>query len=79
MEKMDTSIDTYISMSHDFTKPILKRIREIIHKGYPEVEEKIKWSFPKFEYSGNIICNMAAFKDLITQSVIKINLLRISL
>jgi len=61
MGKKDPKIDAYIARSADFAKPILKHIRNLIHKGCPEVAEKIKWSFPNFEYKG-IFCNMAAFK-----------------
>ena len=55
-------IDSYIEKAADFAKPILMKIREIIHKACPEVTESIKWSFPNFEYKGHIICSMSAHK-----------------
>lgn len=62
MGKKDKRIDAYISKSADFAKPILKHLRELVHKACPEVEETIKWSFACFDYKG-ILCSMAAFKQ----------------
>ena len=56
-------IDTYITKSADFAKPILIHIRELVHKACPDVEEKMKWSFPHFDYKGEMMCSMAAFKQ----------------
>ncbi len=55
--------DEYILEAADFAKPILTHLRSIIHKACPQVKETIKWSFPNFEYSGSILCSMAAFKQ----------------
>ena len=62
MVKKDKRIDAYIAKSEDFAKPILNRIRELVHKACPEVEETIKWSFPHFDYKG-MMCAMASFKQ----------------
>ncbi len=62
MTKKDKRIDAYISRSADFAQPILKHIRELVHRGCPEAEETIKWGFPNFDYHG-ILCGMAAFKQ----------------
>ncbi len=62
MGKKDPRVDAYIGKSADFAKPILRRIREIVHKGCPEVEETIKWGMPHFDYKG-MLCGMAAFKE----------------
>jgi hypothetical protein len=35
-------VDAYIAASADFAKPILKRLRQLVHPGCPEVEETIK-------------------------------------
>ena len=61
MGQKDKRIDAYIGKSEDFAKPILRYIRAAVHKGCPDVEETMKWSFPHFDYKG-IICSMAAFK-----------------
>jgi uncharacterized protein YdeI (YjbR/CyaY-like superfamily) len=61
MGKKDPRIDAYIAKAAPFAKPILKHLRALVHKGCPEVEETMKWSFPNFDYKG-IMCSMAAFK-----------------
>jgi uncharacterized protein YdeI (YjbR/CyaY-like superfamily) len=61
MGKKDPRVDAYIAKSADFAKPILKHLREIVHKGCPDVEETIKWGMPAFDYKG-ILGGMAAFK-----------------
>ena len=63
MPATNKSIDTYISKSADFSKPILNHLRELIHNTCPQVEEKMKWSFPHFDYKGEMMCSMAAFKQ----------------
>ena len=63
MTAKDKRIDAYISRSADFAKPILNHIRELVHKTCPEAEEKIKWGFPHFDYKGEMMCSMAAFKQ----------------
>ena len=63
MAKKEKAIDAYISKSADFAKPILNHIRELVHKTCPDVEEKMKWSFPHFDYKGEMMCSMAAFKQ----------------
>jgi uncharacterized protein YdeI (YjbR/CyaY-like superfamily) len=56
------AIDEYINKSEEFARPILLHLRKIIHLACPDVEETIKWSFPNFEYKGQILCSMASFK-----------------
>lgn len=63
MNKKETAIDNYISNAADFAKPILNHLRELVHKTCPEVEEKMKWSFPHFDYKNEMMCSMAAFKQ----------------
>ena len=62
MATKDSRIDAYIAKSADFAKPILKRLRKVVHAGCPEVEETMKWSMPHFDYKG-VMCGMAAFKQ----------------
>ena len=63
MGKEDKRIDQYILSSADFAQPILLHLRRLVHEACPHVSETMKWSFPHFEYSGEILCNMAAFKN----------------
>ena len=63
MGKRDKRIDTYILKSADFAVPILNHLRELVHVACPEVEETMKWSFPHFDYKGEMMCSMASFKQ----------------
>ncbi|HTF88761.1 MAG TPA: YdeI/OmpD-associated family protein [Planctomycetota bacterium] len=62
MGTRDPRIDAYIAKSADFAKPILTKLRALVHEGCPEVEETLKWSHPSFEYKG-MFAGMAAFKQ----------------
>lgn len=59
----EKAVDAYIAKSADFAKPILLHIRALVHKTCPDVEEKMKWSFPHFDHKGEMMCSMAAFKQ----------------
>ena len=63
MAKKEKVIDNYIAKSAGFAKPILNHIRQLVHETCPDVEEKMKWSFPHFDYKGEMMCSMAAFKQ----------------
>ncbi len=63
MPKTDPRVDQYIAKSADFAKPILLHLRKIVHAACPDVEETMKWSFPHFDYRGEMMCAMAAFKE----------------
>lgn len=63
MGNKEKVIDAYIIKAADFAKPILNHIRELVHTACPDVEEKIKWGFPHFDYKGEMMCSMAAFKQ----------------
>lgn len=53
--------DEYIAAAPEFAQPILEKLRKVVHKACPDVEETIKWSSPHFEHQG-ILAGMAAFK-----------------
>jgi len=63
MPKKDPRIDAYIDKAADFAKPILQHWRSLVHRACPDVEETMKWSFPHFDYKGEMMCSMAAFKQ----------------
>ncbi len=63
MGKKIKGMDAYILKSADFAVPILNHLRELVHIACPDVEEKIKWSMPFFDYKGEGLCNMASFKQ----------------
>lgn len=62
MAKKDKKVDAYIAKAQPFAQPILKHFRALVHAICPDVEEKIKWSFPHFDYKG-VMCSMAGFKQ----------------
>lgn len=61
--KKEPRVDAYISKAQPFAQPVLKHLRELVHKTCPDVEEKIKWGFPHFDYKGGPMCHMASFKQ----------------
>ena len=63
MANKDPRIDAYIAQAADFAKPVLIHFRELVHKACPNVEEKMKWSFPHFDYKGEMMCSMASFNQ----------------
>jgi uncharacterized protein YdeI (YjbR/CyaY-like superfamily) len=63
MPATDARVDAYIAKSADFARPILSHLRKMVHKGCPGVTETVKWGMPFFEYGGEIVCNMAGFKE----------------
>jgi uncharacterized protein YdeI (YjbR/CyaY-like superfamily) len=63
MNHTDPRFDAYIAKSAAFAQPILEHFRMLVHKGCPETEEVIKWGMPHFEYKGENLCSMAAFKQ----------------
>ncbi|MEI8133451.1 MAG: YdeI/OmpD-associated family protein [bacterium] len=62
MPSHEPKIDAYIANSQPFAQPILIHFRGLVHKACPDVEEKIKWGMPHFDYLGEMMCSMAAFK-----------------
>jgi uncharacterized protein YdeI (YjbR/CyaY-like superfamily) len=63
MPGRDTRIDNYIAQAQPFAQPILNHLRMLVHTACPEAEETMKWSFPHFDYKGEMMCSMAAFKQ----------------
>ena len=57
-----SDIDEYIANAEDFAKPILTHLRKLVHEACPDVEEKMRWSFPHFDHKGMMI-SMASFKN----------------
>lgn len=62
MKNTIPQVDAYIEKSADFAQPILTKIRTIIHKACPDIQEVMKWSIPYFEKDG-LVAGMAAFKN----------------
>jgi len=61
MPKKNPRVDAYIAQSADFARPILNRIRKLVHATRPGVEETLKWNSPFYEHKG-ILLATPAFK-----------------
>lgn len=75
MPAKDKRIDAYIAKAQPFARPVLKRMRALIHKACPDVEETIKWGAPSFVHHGPLFF-MAAFKQHCAGSFWKATLLK---
>jgi uncharacterized protein YdeI (YjbR/CyaY-like superfamily) len=62
MASRDPRVDAYIKKAAPFAQPILMHIREVVHAACPETQETLKWGTPHFDYKGQMMCGMAAFK-----------------
>jgi uncharacterized protein YdeI (YjbR/CyaY-like superfamily) len=62
MPKTDKRVDAYVENAADFARPILERLRAIVHEACPDCEETVKWGHPSFDHHG-IMCGMIAFKE----------------
>lgn len=58
----DPRIDAYIARAPENARPILTRLRAIVHQAVPGVVESVKWGMPSFGHHG-ILAGMAAFKE----------------
>ena len=58
----DERVDAYIERQAEFAKPILSKLRAMVHAACPDCDETLKWSMPSFIYKGSILAGMAAFK-----------------
>ena len=56
-----SKVGAYLGKARPFAQPIMTHLRELVHKGCPEVEETIKWGMPFFVHRGAVLCYMAAF------------------
>ena len=56
------AVDAYIAKSPAFARPILTRLRKLMHRACPTIEETMKWSVPHFEKNG-IVASIPAFKQ----------------
>jgi uncharacterized protein YdeI (YjbR/CyaY-like superfamily) len=62
MPSKSTEVDDYIASAAKFAQPILKKVRRLLHRACPSVDETMKWSAPHFDYKG-VLAGMAAFKQ----------------
>jgi uncharacterized protein YdeI (YjbR/CyaY-like superfamily) len=75
MSRFNPAVDEYIAKSAEFARPILSYLRNIIHETCPEVEEVVKWGYPHFDYQGDVLCIIGSFKNHISFSIYKAELM----
>ena len=56
------AVDAYIAKTAAFARPILSKLRALIHQACPQIEETMKWSAPFFVYKG-VVAYSPAFKQ----------------
>jgi uncharacterized protein YdeI (YjbR/CyaY-like superfamily) len=54
-------VTAYIAKAAPFARPIFEKLRRLFHEACPEIEEKLKWNCPSFEYKG-MVGGFAGFK-----------------
>src|SRR5262245_51347510 len=74
MANTNPQVDAYIAKAQPFAQPILIKLRTLFHQACPDIEEKLKWGMPSFEYKG-LVGGMAAFKKHTTWGFWKAKLL----
>src|SRR6476646_2714642 len=75
MAKKTKEVDAFIAKAQPFAQPFLIKIRLLFHKACPQLEEKLKWRMPSFEYKG-MLGGMAAFKHHATWGLWKTALIK---
>lgn len=73
--KLNPAVDSYIANSADFARPILEHWRKLVLENCPGAEEAIKWSIPHFDYEGDHMCVMAAYKSHCSFTFLKAELM----
>ena len=76
MAHFDQKVTEYIHHSAAFAQPILEHWRQLVHQHCGEVEEAIKWGIPHFDYRGDFMCVMAAYKNHCSFSFIKAEIMQ---
>src|SRR5262245_25201454 len=61
MARKDPRIDAYLATAPSFARPVLVRVRKVVHDACPDVTETLKWNNPAFEHHG-LLAGFAAFK-----------------
>jgi len=61
MGELSPQVTAYIVKSAPFARPIMEKLRRLFHRACPDIEEKLKWGCPSFEYKG-MVGGFAAFK-----------------
>jgi uncharacterized protein YdhG (YjbR/CyaY superfamily) len=57
-----SSVDEYIAAQPDAAQPILRQVRDAIHRGVPGADEVISYQIPAFKLRGARFIHMAGWK-----------------
>lgn len=57
------SVDEYIEQQPPQAQPILRRVRKIIRKAVPRLDEVISYNMPTFELNGVAVLYLAGWKQ----------------
>lgn len=55
-------IDRYVAEAPAYARPILRKLRTLVHRAVRGLDEAMKWGAPAFT-KGGILCSIVAFKD----------------
>ena len=58
-----TTIDEYIASQPESVRPILERIRQVLHDAIPDAEEKVRYDMPAIMLGGRYAIHFAAWKQ----------------
>ena len=61
-EPAPKTVDAYIALKPAFAQPICTKLREIIRKSAPKIEEGIRWGGPSYKGRG-LVFGVGAFKE----------------
>lgn len=62
MPRKDPRVDAYVAAAAPFAQPVLRRVRGLVHRACPSVEEALRWGHPAFLLGGRILCIVSAFQ-----------------
>jgi hypothetical protein len=62
MADRSAAVTRYIEQAEPFARPILRLVREVVHRACPKATEAMKWSMPFFLHEGSNLAYMAAFR-----------------
>jgi len=57
------SVADYIAQQPEHVRPVLRRVRGIIRKAVPKVEELISYNIPTFKLNGLVVLYLAGWKQ----------------
>jgi uncharacterized protein YdhG (YjbR/CyaY superfamily) len=57
-----TTIDEYIAAQDAEVRPILERIRQVLHDAIPDAEERVRYDMPAIMLGGRYAIHFAAWK-----------------